>query len=322
MQLSIIIPLYNTERYIERCIRSIYTNNNLSHDNYEVLVINDGSTDNSRTIVERLQCEFTNIKLINKENGGQSTARNIGFDLAKGRYIFCLDSDDSLEMEKLVIALEYAIRNELDMLPIFFRTYDENHVLLVQNEDNYPIINNAETGGEFMTRYVISGSMWRYLYRTALILENNLRLTEGIYHEDEEFVVKFMSFSKKIAYQRHLVYNHIVRGDSTVNKKDKKHRVKLLKDLLVVIENLDTHRKLFLSSSREYQGLSKKIEQLLVSVFLRMKRERLTYREAGFFINEMKNMGLYPLKIQYLGFKFKGVSMLFNNTILNRLYYR
>src|SRR5690606_24862994 len=85
MKLSIIIALYNTEKYIEKCIRSIYLNNTLSLNEFEVIVINDGSTDNSQIIVEDLKNDFTNIILINKENGGQSSARNIGFKIAKGR---------------------------------------------------------------------------------------------------------------------------------------------------------------------------------------------------------------------------------------------
>src|SRR5690606_20352778 len=295
MKLSIIIALYNTEKYIEKCIRSVYVANTMSIEEFEVLVINDGSKDNSETIVKRLQNEFANLQLITKENGGQSTARNIGFKKARGKFLFCLDSDDSLNAKVLINALEYAIHTELDMLPIFFQRFDENGIKLNEKRDNYPLLHIPITGPEFLCKYVISGSMWRYLYKTSIVHENNLYLTEGIYHEDEEFIVKFLSYSTRIAYQRHYVYNHIVRGDSTVNKKERKHRIKLLNDLLVVVENLSIHRTLFLKDSFEYRGISKKLEQLIITIFLRLKNEGFEYKDVQFFIDRLISLGLYPI---------------------------
>src|SRR5690554_1785104 len=126
MKLTIIIALYNTEQYIEKCIRSVYLNNKLPLSNFEIIVINDGSTDKSQNIVENLQIEYSNIILINKENGGQSSARNRGFKIAKGKYIFCLDSDDFIVAPEMVEALSYCMEKNLDMLPLFYQRYTEN----------------------------------------------------------------------------------------------------------------------------------------------------------------------------------------------------
>lgn len=322
MRLSIIIALYNTELYIEKCVRSIYLNNPLSVYEYEVLVINDGSFDASEEIVKSLQREFVNLILINKANGGQSTARNLGFKHAKGNYIFCLDSDDSLNAPTLMEALEYAEQLDLDILPIYFRKYDEHNVLLPEKSDNYSLIEEPTTGANFLNSYVVSGSMWRYLYRTSILSENNLYLTEGIYHEDEEFIVKFLSYSIRVCYQRHLVYNHLVRGDSTVNRKDKKHRLKLLNDLVVVIRNLDVHRKSFNVKSLEYTGISRKVEQLIIAVFLRMKKDGLHDDEIDYFVNKFSELKLYPIKIDVLGMKFRIAALFFNKKFLRKLYYR
>jgi|SRR5690606_20098522 len=321
MKLSIIIALYNTEKYIEKCIRSIYLNNTLSLNEFEVIVINDGSTDNSQIIVEDLKNDFTNIILINKENGGQSSARNIGFKIAKGEYIFCLDSDDFIEATNMVEALRYSFEKKLDMLPVFYRRYNEEYHVLGDKKDNYSLIDQPITGGEFLTSFVISGSMWRYFYKVSIIRENNLNLTEGIFHEDEEFIIKFLSYARKISYQRHLVYNHLVRSNSTVNKKDKAHRKRLLNNLLVVIHNLNCHRDNFCKDSLEYIGISKKINQLLVTIFLRMKQDKLNYEEVRDYIKKLRKLKLYPLYVDNLGFKFKIASVLFNNGLFNKLYY-
>lgn len=321
MELSIIIALYNTEQYIEKCIRSIYENNNLSLESFEVIVINDGSTDESPYIVEKLQKEFSNIQLINKENGGQSTARNIGFNIAKGEYIYCLDSDDSLNASELVAALEYAQTKALDMVPIYFRMYSINGSVIKNNNDNYEAFSVPLTGGQFMKRYVISGAMWRYLYRTTIIRSNNLKLTEGIFHEDEEFVIKFMSYSDRIAYNQHNVYNYVIHQQSTVNKKDRDHREKLLYDILIVIEKLINHRKKFEAKSDIYYGISKKIEQLSVTVFLRMKEDGLLYKATAPFEEKLSEMGCFPFNITYNNLKFKAFAFFLNIQMFRKLYY-
>jgi Glycosyltransferases involved in cell wall biogenesis len=322
MQLSIIIALYNTEAYIEKCIRSIYFLDQLNISHFEVIVINDGSTDNSRSIVEKLKAEFSNLILINKDNGGQSSARNIGFNMAQGEYIFCLDSDDYIDSTEMFNALQYCLEKNLDMLPIYFNKRNEAFELLTQKNDIYPIFDQIISGGEFLNKFVVSGSMWRYFYRASIMTDNNLLLTEGIFHEDEEFVIKFMSYSKRIAYGRHLVYNHIVRGDSTVNKKNAEHRRKLLNDIITVMDHLKQHLDKFERTSTEYNGVKKKIEQLSVSIFFRMKKDKISYDDTKFFLTKMTNLGLYPLKITKLDSKFKFASVFFNNQLFNKLYFR
>src|SRR5699024_8674553 len=135
--------------------------------------------DNSRAIVENLQQEYANLSLINKENGGQSTARNVGFERAKGKYIFCLDSDDSVNAKAFKDALEYAEENELDMLPIAYQRFTEVGELVQGKPDNYAIVEPSIDGGTFMLHNVISGTMWRYFYKTTVIRTHQLKLTEG-----------------------------------------------------------------------------------------------------------------------------------------------
>lgn len=321
MKLSIVIALYNTELYIEKCIRSIYEGNPLDGKDFEVIVINDGSTDNSKVIVESLLDEYANLKLVNKENGGQSSARNIGFDMAGGTYLFCLDSDDFIDAKALCEALEYCCINELDMLPISYAMYDDKLGRLPDKKDLYPVIDRPISGGEFMDKFVIAGSMWRYIYKLDIMRKYSLKLTEGIFHEDEEFVMKFMSYANKISYQRHQVYNHVVWAGSTVNKKDAGHRRKLLGDLIAVIKNLDAHRTSFDKISLTHKGLSKKIEQLCVAVFFRMKSDKLKYEETELYTDALCELGLYPLKTNYLSYKFRIVAALFNVKLFRRLFY-
>jgi glycosyltransferase involved in cell wall biosynthesis len=305
MDLSIVIALYNTEKYIRKCIESIYENGNLDVSIFEVIVINDGSTDSSPKIVEELQNKYDNLILLHKENGGQSSARNLGFVQSKGKYIFCLDSDDFIDSAKLVDALTFVNANKLDLLPISLKKYNENYEPLSISKDNYEGFNQIINGGEFLNQYLIYGSMCRYIYKQSIMKENNLFLTEGIYHEDEEFVIKFISYSNRISYQNHLVYHQIVRNNSTTKNDNIAHRIRLLDDLVTVILNLKQHLNHFEKESLEYIGISKKIEQLLVSFFIRMKKDRIFVEDRKRLIKKIKGSKLFPLKLEYSKTKFK-----------------
>lgn len=321
MKLSIIIALYNTEKYIEKCIRSIYDKNSLSIDSFEVIVINDGSTDESPYIVERLQKEFSNIQLINKENGGQSTARNIGFDIAKGEYIFCLDSDDSIEAERIQELLEVCYSFDLDLLGINFIRVSESGALLPRGKEYYSETPNIQTGGEFLNIYTISGAMCMYFYRTRIIKDNNLRLIEGIYHEDEEFVVNFLSYANRVKYVDVHFYNYLIRETSTVNAINIAHRTKLRNDIISVVKSLNNRLLTVEKDSLVYSGISKKKEQLLISVFLRMRNEKIPKKEVCKIINFLKSEKLYPLTIKYSNYKFRMAAILLNNSCFIKTIY-
>ena len=114
LHLSIIIPIYNLELYIEKCLKSIL-NQDLPVNQYEIIVINDGSTDNSASIVSRLIKNNSNIKLINKTNGGVSSARNVGIQEAKGEYITFLDGDDYFVPNILSSILNYVKKDDLQI---------------------------------------------------------------------------------------------------------------------------------------------------------------------------------------------------------------
>lgn len=313
MELSIIIALYNTEKYIEKCIRSVISQN-LSSEDYEIIVINDGSTDKSREIVEKLMLEYSCIQLINKENGGQSSARNLGFKKAKGDYIFCLDSDDSIAADGLAVVLQKAYINNLDMISFFFETISEDGTLLPSKRDNYKE-ENVVTGAVFMNKFVVSGTMWRYFFKRSLFSNHNLSLIEGIFHEDEEFIIQALSYSERVQYFDYKFYVYLLRENSTVNNKSVEHRLKLLRDIITVVESLNKRLGQLdsLNDRLLYTGIARKKEQLLVSICLRLIKENYTINEIQGIIDLMKNKCLYPLVVTHSTLKFKIISRFLNN---------
>lgn len=319
MKLSVVIAVYNTELYLEKCIQSVLKSP-LSENDYEIIVINDGSTDKSQLIVENIMRENANIKLINKKNGGQSTARNVGFQLAKGDYIFCLDSDDYIDGELFSLALNYACENDLDMFPIQFIKVSENNEILLFR-DTYRELSSIITGAEFMNRFVISGAMARYFYKTEIIKKNNLKLIEGIYHEDEEFVIRFLTFVKRITYSKTPVYYYLYRKSSTVNNTNFEHRRKLLNDLLLVIDSLDELANNKTQDVLTINGIEKKKQQLIISVIIKMFKDKYSSIEFNEVLSKLEHKGYYPVVTDKLSFKHRIVGEIFNVKNLMKVFF-
>lgn len=317
MRLSIIIAVYNGEKTIERALNSVLYSS-LSKDEYEIIIINDGSTDDTVNIIAPFIDKFFNIKLINKENGGQSTARNIGFQEARGKYIFCLDSDDYINSNLLLEELIYAEDNDLDLYPISF-VRDEDGVF--KEDHHYPIITTPMSGPEFMCKYTVSGSMCMYFYKTKVIRSHNIKLLEGCFQEDEEFLIRFLIYTNKILSRQSKLYYYVIHSESTMNKKNIEHRVKLLDDLIHIISILNT-LELENNNPLVKVGVCKKKEQLLISLFIKMYKDKLDYLLVDKYIETLKKNKLYPLKIEYNTIKFKLLSEIINRKFLLKIIYK
>ena len=158
MNLSIIIPVYNIESYIKNCLDSVYAQN---LPDFEVICVNDGSTDNSQKIIDSYVSKHLNLRCINQPNGGLSDARNTGIDNAQGQYVFFLDGDDTIaDNHTLSTALRKCMDNDLDLL-IGNALVDGRHPYL----DNFPKSNGLLTGPEL----------------THLFLTNNRTIIEPVW---------------------------------------------------------------------------------------------------------------------------------------------
>lgn len=317
MNLSIVIALYNTEKYIEKCIRSVVDDNKCDGYEIEVIVVNDGSTDNGRAIVENLMKAHSCIKLVNKENGGQSTARNIAFKMATGDYIFCLDSDDSIEPGTLKPMLDAVYRDNLDMASFYYKWVAEDGTVLSSRKTIYEDC-GVITGAEFINRFTVVGAMWLYFYKTELFRTHNLSLIEGIFHEDEEFVIKIISYAKRIRFVPIEFYVYLQRHNSTINQKSISHKLKLMYDVIRVVEGLNERLSEVDKNSDWliHKGITKKREQLLVSMAIRLLRQNFSYEQKQQLLHTLKEKNLYPFKIKVSNWKFKLFALLLNRKIL------
>lgn len=222
MKLSIVIPVYNVEKYVEKCIRSC-ERQNVSPEDYEVIVVNDGSPDGSLAVVERVAADYTNIRVISQQNQGLSAARNTGIDVAKGEYIWFVDSDDWIA-ENCLGDIFKKLTDNLDLLQIGFELVYDDASLNKESELNEI---DGITDGVTQT---IKGGLYTpgpfVIHRRQYLNDNNLRFKEGIFHEDGEFRPRSILPAKKIASLNKVCYYYYQRNGDNIMSSFKEKNIK------------------------------------------------------------------------------------------------
>ncbi|MFI3288617.1 MAG: glycosyltransferase [Rikenellaceae bacterium] len=210
--ISIIIPVYNVERFIERCIDSILAQ---TFGDFELILINDGSSDRSGEICDEYAQRDGRVRVIHKNNGGVSTARNRGLDLATGRYICFVDSDDWIDPTFLV---DFKVDEYDADIYISGALYDiDNRVYSYKKYEAVYTKDRAEIGAEF-TRQDIwqNGYPWGKLYKTDIIKSNNLRFDEELsIHEDHVFVFEYYTHVGSLYLTDSAGYHYLVIDPSS-----------------------------------------------------------------------------------------------------------
>lgn len=224
--LSVVVPAYNIEKYIERCINSIL---NQKLKNIEIIIIDDGSKDKTSDICLELSLKNKNIIFKKVENGGCSSARNLGISLAKGKYITFLDSDDWIDEDMYIDMVNKAERKKADIVICGFKKLNENGNLLSivnvsekQNKDDY-----VDCTADWFA------SPWNKIYRKEILDKNNIKFLLDVY-AGEDLFFNFMCFfySKNIISIDKPYYNYFMNQESVSN--NYKNRI----DIYIVINEL------------------------------------------------------------------------------------
>ena len=220
--LSVIIPVYNVENYLKKCLDSITTQ---TLEDIEIICIDDGSTDNSPNILKEYSKKDKRIKIITKENGGQATARNLGIKEAQGEYIAFVDSDDFIEPTMMEKLYSKAKDKNLDIAMCKIATYNNQteeikdnvwyYMLGVFRDFEKDIFNHQDTK-EFTCNIAVTP--YNKIYKTSLLKKNNILFPEGLIFEDEKFFYDTYLRAKRISIiDEFLYYYRINRKGSTVN---------------------------------------------------------------------------------------------------------
>lgn len=239
MRLSIILPVYNVSKWLGRCIASI-RNQGLMPEDYEIVVVNDGTPDDSMEVLEAFRSEEEKSGhqtapwvVVEQENKGLSAARNAGLKAAHGAYVWFVDSDDYLVPGCLKKLLERAEKDRLDVLCFGLQLMNENGDIVPYE---IPDESNGQTlkGEEFMLKVGMPPAAWAALYRRGFLQAKNLQFYEGILHEDQEFTPRAYFLARRIAFDPIVAYNYVQREGSIMKSANPKKST----DLLIVCQRL------------------------------------------------------------------------------------
>ena len=202
MRLSIVIPVYNTGGYLAACINSCLAQDIPSYE-YEIILINDGSTDDSQEIIEEYCRGYPNVRAGSQRNCGLSVARNTGLDMATGDYVWFVDSDDTIRKNCLDSLLDYAEGSDiLAFGPVLHRHRMSGPEYIIATKGHF------QHGAPF------------YIFRRQFLIRNELRFYPGIYHEDSEFTPRALYYAEYLVVCTDSCYSRTVRPGSITRMAD------------------------------------------------------------------------------------------------------
>lgn len=266
-KVSVIIPIYNAEKYLKKCLDSVV---NQTYSNIEIILINDGSTDSSLKICEEYNENFKNIILINKVNGGQGIARNLGIEKATGHYLTFVDSDDWVE--ETMIEKMYNVSNNGEIDVVIADIYK-----VINNKNQY-FYNYIRISNDNNTNLIVShpGPVAKLIKR-ELLVKNKLQFLENRVYEDLALLPLIGIVAKTIFYLNEPLYYYLIRTNSTM--KLNKFNLKL-DDIFYVLQYLEQKFEIYDKNEKYKAELEYLyIEHLLYSASLRF----LDYGSEGVY---------------------------------------
>ena len=242
--LTIVVPTYNISEYIEKCINSFLEVNEKYYKDFEVIVVNDGSTDNSVQVVENLIINSNmDLRIISKENGGHGSTINVGIAEAKGKYFKVIDGDDWIDISSFETLLEKLKTIDVDMV---ISNYTEQHVY-----------NNSKKTidfiGEFQLDVIVEGlpdrriPMHALTYKTAILKNNDIRLSEKTFYVDTEYTLLPIKYVKNYVYYDLDIYQYFLgRPDQSMHinimKQKSEHHYRVTKRILEFYREIHTDK--------------------------------------------------------------------------------
>lgn len=228
-KISVIIPIYNQEKYLATALDSLQ---NQTLKDFEVICINDGSKDNSLNILNKYAAEDSRIKVINQENQGIGRTRNNGLKMAKGKYVAFLDPDDTFEKNALESLYKQAIEQNCDILAFNYKKVDANHNVIgygnIKDNLKYVFkINSDETFNWKSFKEKVFGGLftasWNKLYKNDFIQKHKLHFSKSNLGEDQVFVYGATLVADKIGYSDNYFYNYLIHPNSALRSVSDKH---------------------------------------------------------------------------------------------------
>lgn len=294
-KLSIIVPVYGVEKYIDKCLNSLVKQ---SLKEIEVIVVNDGTKDNSQKIIDKYVKKYPDkIKSYIKENGGQGSARNYGLKKATGEYIGYVDSDDFVEKDMYKKLYNKAKENNYDIVVCGNYNVSEDY----QNKNIDTFINNYNTDLE----KIFFGKMavWNKIYKRDILIKNKLEFKEKVWYEDLAFTLKAIMNSNTFAFIDEPLYDYLIREGSTMNNSNVQRNLEILDAFNDILSYIQHNKKEEYFSKIEFLA----IDHIYISAIVRVLKAEADDKVKRETINKL---------IDYMNKKFPNYK---NNKYINTL---
>ncbi len=325
MKLSIVIPTYNIELYIGRCIESVFSQG-LDPKEFELIIVNDGTKDNSLSIVEEYKLQYPNIVIYTQKNAGLAATRNKGLTLAKGTYVYFLDGDDYLISNALSQVL--AVMEEQDLDVIGFNT-----MLTASSKDMglpSPTITirdkDVVNGYAYIANSSYRNEAWWYMIRTEFLLNLGITFSEGQQLEDSLFTHRLLLNAERFAYTDVSIHRYFQRVDSIIHTREPNLYKQVINDFMLVIlgympilqdiSDAQIEDKL---KQKCLQRVQCRQQSFVFFMMIRFLKSNLKYKFLQEVIPQLKKVNAYPMHAllgeEYSGLKYKVVVTMLNSKI-------
>lgn len=237
---SIIIPIYNVELYIRECIDSLL--HNINYDSVQIICVNDGSTDNSGAIINEYKDIYPNLQVITQANKGLSAARNAGLRIAKGEYVAFVDSDDYIDVQKLIEIVKQAKLKSSDIAVADYWEFEDSDSTKKTNQNISASKDMLYSGISYFERFYkpLRSVVWRNIYKRSFLINNNLWFHEGVCFEDVEFTPIAFSKANIVIYTGIPFYYYRKRNNSITTSRSSEKKID---DAIKVWKVLDEESK-------------------------------------------------------------------------------
>ena len=294
-KLSIIVPVYGVEKYIDKCLNSLVKQ---SLKEIEIIVVNDGTKDNSQKIIDKYVKKYPDkIKSYIKENGGQGSARNYGLEKANGEYIGYVDSDDFVEKDMYKKLYNKAKENNYDIVVCGNYNVSEDY----QNKNIDAFINNYNTDLEniFFGKMAVLNK----IYKRDILIKNKLEFKEKVWYEDLAFTLKAIMNSNTFAFIDEPLYDYLIREGSTMNNSNVQRNLEILDAFNDILSYIQHNKKEEYFSKIEFLA----IDHIYISAIVRVLKAEADDKVKRETINKL---------IDYMNKKFPNYK---NNKYINTL---
>lgn len=276
-KISVIIPVYNVEKYLSKCLDSVI---NQSLKEIEIIVVNDGSTDKSQSIIDEYIKKDNRIISIMQENGRQGKARNTGLYRSKGEYISFIDSDDYIEKDMLLKMYNNAKENNSEIVICSYNIVYPNKI--ISEKIDHELLKSTENNEPLKLLNAISPCT--RIYKRKFLIDNNIIFKEKVYYEDVAFALKNISLANYITYVNEPLYNYLKREGSTMTSTNLSKNLDII-DAFEDTVNFFRKHEIYEKFYNEIEFLA--IDKLFISAIVRAIRSEYKIKEKARNIDEL-----------------------------------